>query len=61
MRIAGYGLPVSAAARTYVEAHLACPHLRAWRDAGEAADRTLGHYDQGLPAAPFPMPPAAGR
>lgn len=54
MRIAGYGLPVSDAARAYVNAHLADPHLRAWRDAGERRDRTLSNYDQGLPTAPFP-------
>jgi glutathione S-transferase len=60
MRIAGYGLPVGEAAQAYVGAHLACPHLRAWRDAGEAADRTLANYDQGLPTAPFPMAPSRG-
>lgn len=58
MRIAGYALPVSDAARAYVDAHLSHAPLRAWRDEGEAADRTLANYDMGLPTAPFPMPPA---
>lgn len=55
MRIAGYALPVSDAARAYVDAHLAHPPLRAWRAEGEAADRTLPTYDMGLPTAPFPI------
>ena len=55
MRIAGYGLPVSGAARAYVNAHLAHPPLRDWRDAGERRDRTLANYDQGLETAPFPV------
>ena len=58
MRIAGYALPVSDAARAYVEAHLAHLPLRLWRDEGEEADRTLDVYDMGLPTRPFPMPPA---
>ncbi|WGH80024.1 glutathione S-transferase [Jannaschia ovalis] len=56
MRIAGYGLPVSEAARAYVDAHLAHPPLRRWRAMGEAQNRTLDVYDKGLPTAAFPMP-----
>ncbi|WP_299838295.1 glutathione S-transferase [uncultured Jannaschia sp.] len=55
MRIAGYALPMGDAARAYVDAHLSHAPLRAWRAEGEAADRTLGNYDMGLPTAPFPM------
>ena len=55
MRIAGYALPVSDAARGYVDAHLGHAPLRAWRAEGEAADRTLAIYDMGLPTAPFPI------
>lgn len=55
MRIAGYDLSVSDAARAYVDAHLAHPPLRRWRAQGEADDRTLDVYDQGLPTAPFPI------
>ena len=56
MRIAGYALPVGAAARAYVEAHLSHGPLRRWRAMGEAADRTLAPYDMGLPTARFPVP-----
>ena len=55
MRIAGYGLPVSDAARRYCNAHLAHAPLRRWRDEGEAADRTLREYDMDLAPAPFPV------
>jgi glutathione S-transferase len=56
MRIAGYGLPVSDAARAYVDAHLRHPPLRRWRAMGEAEDRTLDVYPIHPPARPFPMP-----
>jgi glutathione S-transferase len=55
MRIAGYGLPVSSAAQTYVAAHLHHGPLKDWRAQGEARDRTLTNYDMGLPTAPFPI------
>ncbi len=54
IRIAGYGLPVSATVASQVDAHLGHAPLRAWRTEGEAADRTLANYDQGLPTEPFP-------
>ncbi len=56
MRITGYGLPVSDAARAYVDAHLAHPPLRRWRAMGEAQDRTLDVYPVHPPAMPFPIP-----
>ena len=55
MRIAGYGLPVGPTGEAYVAAHLDHAPLRRWRAAGEAADRTLDVYEQGLPTAPFPI------
>ena len=54
MRIAGYGLPVSEAARAYVAAHLGNPHLRAWRAAGLARDAEVAKYDMPLARVPFP-------
>ncbi|TFL18006.1 glutathione S-transferase [Jannaschia formosa] len=56
MRIAGYGLPVSESARSYVAAHLSHGPLRRWRAMGEAQDRTLDVYEVIAPAEPFPMP-----
>jgi glutathione S-transferase len=55
MRIAGYGLPVGPTARLYVDAHLTHAPLRRWREAGEAADRTLAEYEMDLARVPFPM------
>ena len=55
MRIAGYGLPVSDLAQTYVDAHLYHDLLQIWRAEGEARNRTLANYDMGLPTSPFPM------
>ncbi|MGB3407011.1 MAG: glutathione S-transferase [Jannaschia sp.] len=56
MRIAGYGLPVSEAAQSYVSAHLSHGPLRRWRAMGEAQNRTLDVYEVIEPARPFPMP-----
>ena len=55
MRIAGYDLPVSDAARAYVDAHLLHDPVREWRAEGERRDRTLANYDMGLPTARFPI------
>ena len=55
MRVAGYALPVSDAARAYVETQLAHRPLVEWRAEGEARDRTLSNYDMGLPTGPFPI------
>ncbi|MEM9796750.1 MAG: glutathione S-transferase [Pseudomonadota bacterium] len=56
MRIAGYGLPVSADAQRYVEAHLAHAPLRRWRAMGEARNRTIDVYPIHPPERPFPIP-----
>lgn len=53
-RIAGYGLPVSPAARAYVNRHLADPSFLKWRALGEARNRTLAEYKQDLPTEPWP-------
>lgn len=50
MRIVGYDLPVSDTSRAYVNAHLACPAIRAWREAARS-----DHYD------PWPYPMALDR
>ncbi len=55
-RIAGYGLPVSPRALAYVQAILAHPAVRAWRDAGMEQDVEIPKYDMDLPRLPFPMP-----
>ena len=56
IRIAGYGLPVSDAARAYVTAQLSLPQIREWRETGLAKDAELSNYDMPLPRIPFPMP-----
>jgi glutathione S-transferase len=56
MRIAGYGLPVSAAAQAYVDAHLAHGPLRRWRAMGLAYGPEQMTYDMELPRRPFPVP-----
>jgi len=55
-RIAGYNLPVGAAAMAYVEAHLAHPDFRRWRAMGlvDGADQT--YYDRPWPRRPWPGP-----
>lgn len=58
IRIAGYGLPISDAAQTYVTAQLAHPALQRWRAEGLAHDAELPVYDMDLPRRPFPMPTA---
>jgi glutathione S-transferase len=55
MRIAGYDLPVGAAARAYVEAHLGHAPLRRWRAMGEAEARTLDVYATYPPLRAFPI------
>ena len=60
MRIAGYGLPVSARAAAYVAAHLAHAPLRHWRALGETEGPEQPTYEMGLPRRPFPiLPPEA--
>lgn len=55
-RIAGYGLPVGAAARAYVAAHLADPKFREWRRAGIAVEYDPAPYDMPLESDPWPGP-----
>lgn len=50
-RIAGYGLPVSDAARAYVQAHLTHGPFRRWRAMGFAHGPEQGTYEMGLPRA----------
>ncbi|SDE35332.1 glutathione S-transferase N-terminal domain-containing protein [Limimaricola pyoseonensis] len=55
-RIATYGLPVGAAARDYVAAHLARPDLRRWRALGLTKRYDPMPYAQGLPQVAWPGP-----
>jgi glutathione S-transferase len=55
-RIAGYGLPVSDAARAYVAGHLADPAFRRWRAMGLARGATLPWYDRAYPQVAWPGP-----
>ena len=55
-RIAGYGLPVGAAARAHVAAQLAHPSMRRWRAMALAEKRVLSQYDQPLTRVPYPAP-----
>ena len=43
-RIAGYGLPVSASAQSYVDAHLADPSFRRWRALAQVVGEDLERY-----------------
>ncbi len=55
-RIAGYGLPVSAAAQSYVDAHLADPLFRQWRAMGATVSYAPMPYTQPLETRPWPGP-----
>jgi glutathione S-transferase len=54
-RIAGYGLPVSAAAAEYVAAHLADPAFRRWREEGLAVTYDPEPYALDLPKSDWPQ------
>jgi glutathione S-transferase len=56
MRIAGYGLPVSASAQAYVAAHLSDPALRRWRAMGQARGTDLPQYARDHARTPWPGP-----
>ncbi|SHH31872.1 glutathione S-transferase N-terminal domain-containing protein [Cognatishimia maritima] len=56
MRIAGYNLPVSDAARAYVDLHLNDLALRRWRAMGLVHGAHLSRYDQPHPERPWPGP-----
>ncbi|MBT8454780.1 MAG: glutathione S-transferase [Alphaproteobacteria bacterium] len=55
-RIAGYGLPVDAAAQAYVDLHLAHPAFRRWRAMGLVDGPDQPVYEQGLPRGAWPGP-----
>lgn len=55
-RIAGYNLPVSAAAADYVAAHLADPVFRRWRAMGKAENREQPSYRKPYAERPWPGP-----
>ena len=57
-RIACYGLAVSAAARDYVDAHLADPAFRRWRALGLARGEHIPWYARDYPQVPWPGPAA---
>ncbi|MEM9725446.1 MAG: glutathione S-transferase [Pseudomonadota bacterium] len=57
MRIAGYDLPVSAAALAYVALHLEHLPFRRWRARGLVEGQTLDRYRRDYPTAPWPGPP----
>jgi len=56
MRIAGYHLPCSDAARAYIDAHLAHLPFRQWRAMAHAEGLRISVYDQPFEAGPFPAP-----
>lgn len=56
IRIAGYDLPVSETAKSYVTAQLSLPAIKQWRTDGLAKDAELSNYDMPLKRRPFPMP-----
>ncbi|MEM6587672.1 MAG: glutathione S-transferase [Pseudomonadota bacterium] len=53
-RVAGYDLPMSDAAREYVNQHLSDPDVRAWRAEGLKVTYDPFPYHTGLPSAPWP-------
>jgi glutathione S-transferase len=55
-RIAGYDLPVSAAARAYVDQHLADQDFRQWRAMGETVRVTPAPYRIDAQERPWPGP-----
>ncbi len=55
-RIAGYNLPVGAAAMVYVTAHLAHPSFRRWRAMGHADGADQDFYRRDYPRRPWPGP-----
>ena len=55
-RVAGYGLPVSAAAQSYVDVHLAHPLFRQWRAMGATVDYDPMPYQLDLQKRDWPGP-----
>ena len=56
MRIAGYGVPVSEIAQSYIEQHLNDLAFRRWRAMGLAKGATLPWYDKDFPKVAWPGP-----
>ena len=54
-RFLTYGLPLSAGARSYVEAIWSLPLLQSWRAEGLAEDRELSQYDMPLERTALPQ------
>jgi glutathione S-transferase len=59
-RIAGYNLPVSAAASAYVAAHLAHPSFRRWRAMGMVDGEDQAFYWRDYPRRDWPGPAPLG-
>jgi glutathione S-transferase len=55
-RIAGYNLPVSPQAMTYVQAHLAHTSFRRWRAMAQVDGADQDHYRRPWPRRPWPGP-----
>ncbi|WP_172298791.1 glutathione S-transferase N-terminal domain-containing protein [Pseudoruegeria sp. HB172150] len=55
-RVAGYGLPVSAEARAYVDAQLSDPAFRRWRAMGMTVKYDPVPYAKDMPTGPWPGP-----
>ena len=55
-RIATYALPASERMAAYVEAHLAHPSFRRWREAGLAEGADQAFYRRPYPTRPWPNP-----
>lgn len=53
-RVAGYGLPMGAAGKAYVQAHLAHPAFRVWRAAGLIDGPDQPFYRRDYPTRPWP-------
>ena len=59
-RLAGYGLPISATAQAYVEAHLADTAFRQWRAMGETVAYAPMPYRVDAQEVPWPGPVMSG-
>lgn len=55
-RIVTYDLPVSAQTQSYIDAHLALPQMKKWREDGLREDEEVTVYNRPLERRPFPMP-----
>ncbi len=55
-RIVTYDLPISAQTQSYIDAHLALPQMKKWREDGLREDEEVTLYNKPLERRPFPMP-----